>query len=208
MDHTTSIPSDGSQRPLIPEPDLGMGYLDATEEWSVGRPSDAQKADGLDSFEDRAERKDGSEDRARSTERGVASERLTGARSGRAPDTVVEEKRHGRATIRGLARSVELRRVDGEDVMVFRVDRYDPDGNRLRPVGVEVFHHRGGQISDGEEVSASGRWHDGTLRAEKVVNVTTGAQIRGRRRWILEAVLIAAVLLCAAFPVIIGVLTS
>jgi len=79
-----------------------------------------------------------------------------------------------------VARRIGLRtNSEGVEVLAFRVDRYDPAGNRLQPVGVEMVAYQGGQISDGEEVIVSGHWHHGTLRSDRVINVTTGAQAKG-----------------------------
>jgi hypothetical protein len=63
------------------------------------------------------------------------------------------------------------------------VEQYDLAGNRLQPVGVELQWYRGGQLSDGEEVDVVGRWKDGTLEADRILNLTTGAQVRGLPRW-------------------------
>ncbi len=73
------------------------------------------------------------------------------------------------------------------------IDKYDAAGNRVQPVGVELRHHRLGQVSDGQEVEVRGRWKDGTLQAERIVNLTTGAQVKGASR--RARVLISAIIL-------------
>jgi len=67
----------------------------------------------------------------------------------------------------------------------FRVERYDGAGNRLAPTGVELRGYRGGQISEGDEVDVKGRWSHGVLRAHRITNVTTGAQVQGATNWIM-----------------------
>ena len=110
------------------------------------------------------------------------------------PPAMVTGHRHGRGHVRGVARSVQLRTTEPSDVVLsFRVDQYDAAGNRVQPVGVELRHHRLGQVSDGEEVEVGGRWKDGTLRAERIVNLTTGAQVKGasrRARIIITAIVL------------------
>jgi FHA domain len=87
---------------------------------------------------------------------------------------------HGHVVIRGTARAVKTRRSQNEQtILLFRVERYDPSGNRLPPVGVEFAGYKGGQLSEGEEVEVAGRWKRGTLRAYKVFNLTTSADVRG-----------------------------
>jgi hypothetical protein len=99
------------------------------------------------------------------------------------------EIRHGRATVRGVARNVQVRQP--EQILQLRLDRYDADGNRLQPIGVEVFAYRGGLIGDGDHVEVSGRWRAGTLRATRLQNLTTGAHIKGWPRWIRAAIVLA-----------------
>jgi hypothetical protein len=146
------------------EPPPSSGYLDATEQWDVG------------AFRGAPER-----DRGYAPTRGSEYEQRVETPPPRwAPRPARAEARHGRVAIRGVARSVQIRdRQDGPDVLLFRVDRYDAEGNRLQPVGVQMTAYRGGQISDGEEVAVNGSWSNGTVRASKVVNLTTGAEAKG-----------------------------
>lgn len=98
--------------------------------------------------------------------------------------------KHGDSTvIRGTARAVQQRTFGRQqaqrEILSLRVERYDNvTGNRLDPVPVEL---RGaamdgrivGQVSEGDEVEVSGKWHRGTLRASSIANISTGAQISG-----------------------------
>jgi pSer/pThr/pTyr-binding forkhead associated (FHA) protein len=88
--------------------------------------------------------------------------------------------RRGSAHVRGAARAVQLRRdQDEQDVLVFRVDRYDSSGNRVGPVAVEFQGYRTGQVGEGEEVEVHGKWSRGTLQAKRVTNLSTGSEVRG-----------------------------
>ncbi|ARE78173.1 hypothetical protein ACFVZ8_06735 [Streptomyces sp. NPDC059558] len=86
-------------------------------------------------------------------------------------------------------------------VLIFRLERYDDAGKRVMLVPVEM---RGigfeGSIHDGDWARVSGRMRAGTLLADRLHNVTTGADVRATRtpRWQL---IIAAVIICiiAAF---------
>jgi hypothetical protein len=78
-----------------------------------------------------------------------------------------------------VARNVQRQVRDQTKVLLFRVERYDPSGNRLDPVGVEFHNYRSGGLNDGEEVEVIGSWKRGTLRAQKVTNLTTHAEVLG-----------------------------
>jgi hypothetical protein len=88
-----------------------------------------------------------------------------------------------RGRVSGIARSVQLRGSEQEQWLSFRVDQHGAEGNRVQAVGVEVRGYRGGQLSEGEEVEVTGRWEGGTLRADRVLNWTTGALVKGRSLW-------------------------
>lgn len=98
----------------------------------------------------------------------------------------------------GVARSVDVRTdQDNKQKLTFRVDRYDPAGNRLPPVAVQLNYQRGGLVTDGDEVEVVGRWSRGTLIASRIVNLTTGSEVRSwLPRWGKWAV--AAVVLLIA----------
>ena len=83
--------------------------------------------------------------------------------------------------VRGVARAVNFRYDHHRErtMLTFRVDRYDDEGNRLRPVAVEMRYHRQGQVAEGDEVEVVGCPSRGLLRARRVVNHTTGGEVRG-----------------------------
>jgi hypothetical protein len=89
-----------------------------------------------------------------------------------------------------------------QEKLTFRVDRYDAGGNRLSPVSVEMRRHRGGLVTDGDEVEVVGKWSRGTMRATQIRNLTTSSEVRGWfngwGKWVLM-VLVAAILIAVAF---------
>jgi hypothetical protein len=98
----------------------------------------------------------------------------------------------GRATAEGTARDVRFRTESVQlptsqtpspvQVLTFRLERYDPRGDRLSPIGVEM---RGpsisGGLSEGENAYVEGNYGSGTIRADRIVNRTTGAVITASR---------------------------
>lgn len=97
-----------------------------------------------------------------------------------------EPPQSGKTTLVGEARLSQQRTEHmGQDssrtIWAFRLERYDANGNRLRPVPVEM---RGvafeGSFSDGDQLRVTGRWRDGTLRADRLENLTTGALVRAK----------------------------
>lgn len=139
------------------------GYLDVSEEWSGARTV-AQPA---------------SEHRPAPVPTPPRPEPRPAAPR---PVAAEPDRRRGSARVRGIARSVNVRRgsEQTEDVLTMRVDRYDASGNRLAPVGVELRPYTGGHVGDGEEVEVEGTWKRGTLRAQRIVNLSTHAELRGR----------------------------
>ncbi|HET7014209.1 MAG TPA: FHA domain-containing protein [Streptosporangiaceae bacterium] len=156
-------------------PALASGYLDATDEWtppgSPARPAPAP---------------------APGPPRRVADQPPPavpippyggqGGSPGRqapANDPLGARRNGGFAQVRGVARNVQRQLTEQTRVLTFRVERYDPSGNRLAPVGVELRQYRSGGLNDGEEVEVVGSWKRGTLRAQKVINLTTQAEVLG-----------------------------
>ncbi|MBE3201633.1 MULTISPECIES: hypothetical protein [Parafrankia] len=96
-------------------------------------------------------------------------------------------------------------------VWAFRIERYDSAGNRLPPVAVEM-RARGfeGSLSEGDEVRVAGSWKDGTIRAERIENLTTNSLVRKRRfPWKgLVIFLVLAFVLVAAFMVLGTVMSA
>lgn len=91
-------------------------------------------------------------------------------------------------TVRGTARAVQQRPPigsDSKDNLLFRLERYDVSGNRLPPLAVEMhsYHRIHGQISDGDEVEVNGRWQDGAIHTDAIVNLSTGSHVAGRSGW-------------------------
>lgn len=115
----------------------------------------------------------------------------------------VSRPRRGRGHVRGLARSVQTRQTpQARVVLSFRVDSYDESGVRLDSVAVELRNYRSGRVGDGEEVDVTGKWDHGTLRADKIIDVSTQAQVRRHAQLgkggCLLALLILVVLLASA----------
>lgn len=96
-------------------------------------------------------------------------------------DPLATRPNRGSGRVRGLARSIQVRRPDAnqQEVLAFRVDRYDSVGNRLAPVPVELWGYQRGQVTDGEEIEVTGRWSHGTLKAKRIENLSTNAEVAG-----------------------------
>ncbi|MET9852150.1 hypothetical protein ABZY57_04245 [Streptomyces sp. NPDC006450] len=68
-----------------------------------------------------------------------------------------------------------------EEVWHFRLKRHDADGNTLQPIPVEMRALSfSGSVSNGDQVRISGRWRDGTLRADELWNLTTNARVHNK----------------------------
>jgi pSer/pThr/pTyr-binding forkhead associated (FHA) protein len=105
--------------------------------------------------------------------------------------------RRGAAQVRGTARSINLREGgDKPSVLNFRVDRFDASGNRIEPVAVELNYYRSGQVSDGDEVEVTGTWSDGAVKASKIVNLSTGASVKGLSPAVKRLLIIAFAAIC------------
>lgn len=187
----TSSPYDISvpdiSRPEDTRVSAEAGYLDGGEEWGGGpapvepRPEPPAPISAAEEWGD-SPAPQPTRRPASATDPSQTPETLRPAPSSPAP-AMATGHRHGHGQVRGVARSVQLRTTEPSGVVLsFRVDQYDAAGNRVQPVGVELRHHRLGQVSDGEEVEVGGRWKDGTLQAERIVNLTTGAQVKGASR--------------------------
>jgi hypothetical protein len=98
-------------------------------------------------------------------------------------------------------RTESMGQQNSRTIWTFRLERYDSNGNRLRPVQVEM---RGlafeGSLSDGDQVRVTGRWRDGTVRADRLENLTTGALVRAKS---YKGVMIAALVV---FLVVAGLI--
>jgi FHA domain len=124
--------------------------------------------------------------------------------------TARQQSTRGHGHIRGTTRNVQVRKGQNDyNVLSFRVERYDSVGNRLPPVGAELAGYRSGQLSDGDDVEVSGRWSGGTLRAARVTNLSTGAQVRGMSGCSKVALAIVYTLVCLFFAgIIIAIIVS
>ncbi|WP_157845209.1 hypothetical protein [Pseudofrankia sp. EUN1h] len=115
--------------------------------------------------------------------------------------------RQGYATVVGQARGITQRQESYGDnqsstVLTFRLERYDTDGNRLRPVPVQMrtigFD---GALGDGDEILVSGQWKDGTLHSQRMENLTTGGAVKGRS---IKKMLLICLAALVAMAVVIG----
>jgi hypothetical protein len=104
--------------------------------------------------------------------------------------------------VRGLQQRAESYGEHGhKSVLVFRLERYDTSGNRLRPIPVQMraigFD---GWLSDGDEVQVTGRWKDGTLHGSRADNLTSGAAVTSQslKKRVLLAV-VAFVVMATVF---------
>ena len=100
--------------------------------------------------------------------------------------TPAAAQRSGHATVTGEVRSVQRRtewigESGSRSIWTFRLDATDAAGQSLGLVEVEM---RGfsfeGSLSEGDSVRVGGRWRSGTLRAEELQNLTTGAVVRAK----------------------------
>lgn len=94
--------------------------------------------------------------------------------------------RTGQTTVTGEVRSVQRRtewigESGSRSIWTFRLDAVDEAGQRLGLVEVEM---RGfsfeGNLTEGDSVRVAGRWRRGTIRAEQLQNLTTGALVRAK----------------------------
>jgi hypothetical protein len=91
----------------------------------------------------------------------------------------IEARSEGQVRISGIARSVERRREQDTESLRFRLDVYDPQsGNRVQSYGVEMSGAAiGGGVGENEPVRVTGRFAGGTLLADEIYDVQTGATI-------------------------------
>lgn len=85
---------------------------------------------------------------------------------------------------RGVTQQMEGGGNQNIQVLSFRVERYDGDGNRLPPVPVEM---RGGRVTgsvrEGDHVEIRARLRgDGVMRPRALRNLTTRSKVRTRKR--------------------------
>jgi pSer/pThr/pTyr-binding forkhead associated (FHA) protein len=169
------------QSPVAPPPP--SGYLDITEEWGrAATPSvPAQPAGPTQDVAARQLPQQPVPGSGHGSPVGAEQQRAWApdARTSLPKGGTVgrQQARRGHGRVRGTARGVHVRQ--GSNILSFRVERYDVVGNRLPPVGAELVGFQTGELGDGEDVEVSGRWSHGTLQATKIINLSTGAQVRG-----------------------------
>lgn len=106
--------------------------------------------------------------------------------------------------VRGEARAIQRITENGFQILAFRIERYDRNGNRLGPVAVQLKAAAfDGAVNDGDLVEASGRWKDGTLHGRRLVNLTTGATVKARAVWKTAVVALSALALVACVFVVV-----
>ncbi|MFE2297913.1 hypothetical protein ACFXAW_06930 [Streptomyces sp. NPDC059445] len=119
-----------------------------------------------------------------------------------------QPKRRGNAEFTGVVRDFQAQREQwsnggSEAIWHFRLARHDASGNALQPVPVEM---RGlsfsGSVSNGDEVRISGRWRDGTLHADELMNLTTHARVHNKT---YRVQLIAARVFIIAIALVIAI---
>jgi hypothetical protein len=110
---------------------------------------------------------------------------------------------HGRRGLVGVARDVRTRTQELDQVLTFRVDRFDEAGRSLQSLPVEMRGRRvRGFISDGDWVELGSHWREGELlQPARVRNLTTSSsvQARGRHSTVLRLTLFVVFLVVVAF---------
>jgi hypothetical protein len=100
-------------------------------------------------------------------------------------------------TVTGNVHSVQQRTEwmnegASRSIWTFRLDAVDQNGTQLGAIQVEM---RGisfeGSLSNGDSVRVTGKWRHGSIRAEQVQNLTTGALVRAKN---YRGLMIAALL--------------
>ena len=90
-------------------------------------------------------------------------------------------------------------------MLSFFVERFDEEGNRdlLIPVELRGLKIRG-VLREGSRVEVTGRRHAGTVRAKRIVDLDTQAEIRGEGIPGFVKILMAIVVIAIAIIVITG----
>ncbi len=95
------------------------------------------------------------------------------------------EQRAGKSIVRGVARGVSWRKEGAEyplDVLTFRVEQVDENGNIINYVPVTMKGLIKGSIADGDEVEVVGHVDDdGWLNAESIYNLKTHAYTKPQK---------------------------
>ena len=89
----------------------------------------------------------------------------------------------GKKAFRGIARNVNWRKEkEYFDVLTFRIERIDNEGNVIDYVPVTMEGYIKGNLADGDEVEVVGKIDsNGLLNAESIYNIRTKSYIRTRK---------------------------
>ena len=89
----------------------------------------------------------------------------------------------GKKAFRGIARNVNWRKEkEYFDVLTFRIERRDNEGNIIDYVPVTMEGYIKGNLADGDEVEVVGKIDsDGLLNAESIYNIRTKSYIRTQK---------------------------
>lgn len=91
------------------------------------------------------------------------------------------EMKSDTSTFRGIARNVNWRKKGGEnpiDVLTFRIERIDGEGNLIDYIPVTMEGDIKGGVVDGDEIEVVGRINkEGLLIPNKILNLKTRAHI-------------------------------
>jgi hypothetical protein len=152
--------------------------LDQSEEWGDGRPADQSPHQSAPATDPPRE------------QRGFPSSNPTFGSVPRDSYPPQATQRAGSAVVQGTARAVQQRTVGTQasrEILSFRVEHYDSMGNRLDPLPVELRGGPGerivGQLNENDQVEVRGTWRSGSLRAETIINLSTGAVVQARSAW-------------------------
>ncbi|MFH8617364.1 hypothetical protein ACH4E8_20130 [Streptomyces sp. NPDC017979] len=112
----------------------------------------------------------------------------------------IEPRPSGPGHVEGVARNVQVRtetrgssgNTSTTVVCNFRVEVYDREGRAVRLVPVEMSGSSfRGAVTEGDRVRAEGKVKRGTLRVDRLYNLTTGAEVTtGSPHWALIALVV------------------
>jgi hypothetical protein len=71
-------------------------------------------------------------------------------------------------------------------VWTFRIERVDPEGNRLPPVPVQMrSRYFDGFINEGDQVELKDKWKEGHIvEPKELYNLSTNSIVKKKRRWL------------------------
>lgn len=88
--------------------------------------------------------------------------------------------RSKKSTSRGIVRNVNWRKGNySEDILTFRIERVDSEGNFIDYIPVSLVGHIKGGVVDGDEVEVTGKINkEGLLNAKIIHNLVTQVKIK------------------------------